>query len=173
MIQPASPDRARRTFHARISSRSDRSPATASWVITGDSLMGQLAVQIGGSAGAPTHWSMTQRDDRALGDSPDGEESASVLGACELVTTARDRCDLVYGPLRETSHEVGAIGDVAVDGAADHAGSGGDVAHAGVRVRPQHLKCDVEDSVPCVVHGARPGGFYLHNPIIAQQCVMK
>ena len=91
----------------------------------------------------------------------------------EALTSASTAVDLVHGPLREGPHEVGAGREMAVDGAADHAGSGGDVAHAGVGVLPQDLEGDVEDAIPRVVHRARPGGFGLHDSIIAHSCAMR
>jgi hypothetical protein len=40
---------------------------------------------------------------------------------------------------------------MAIDGATDDAGSGGDVTHSGVGVLSQYVEGDVEDAVACLV----------------------
>ena len=62
---------------------------------------------------------------------------------------------------------------VLADGAADDAGSGGDVAHSGVGVLSQHIEGDVEDAIACLVHRARTGGLGGHDTIVAHQRAMK
>jgi hypothetical protein len=62
---------------------------------------------------------------------------------------------------------------MAIEGATDDAGSGGDVGHWRVGVLSQHIEGDVEDAIARLVHRARTGGLGGHDTIVAHRCAMK